>query len=204
MPAQLTPIDFAKQELAQNVREPECYARYCGGRIEAWCADFVSWCYVQAGAPLPGYTPPTLQKISRTASCSYVAGQMRDRGLLLDASITPQVNDMIFYKYVDPKTRSNISPGPFGLPFVYGHIGIVEGIDGDKVVSVEGNVSNKVARVRTRLNSPSIGAYGRFFSPAGTLQLSSALRKGPVVPVLVGGATGFVLWRAYKRLKRST
>lgn len=154
------PIEIAQQELAAGIREPAAYARYAGGRDEAWCSHFVSWCFAQAGYPFASYIAPSPTQWNPAGSCSRVARNMRDIGRLFSPEeVTPQANDLIFYKKVEGGRF--VTPGMFGLPFILGHIGIVEGIDGDKVVTIEGNYSNKVARVRTPLNSPNIAYYGR-------------------------------------------
>ena len=54
-----TPVEIARQELASGIREPAAYARYSGGRNEAWCAHFVSWVLDQAGIPFADYIVPT-------------------------------------------------------------------------------------------------------------------------------------------------
>lgn len=160
-----TPIELARQELAAGVREPAAYQRYSGGRNEAWCSHFVSWCFAQAGYPFASYVIPSPTRANPAASCSRVAKNMADIGRLYRPNeVTPQANDLIFYKY-----RENgkfVAPGIFGLDFILGHIGIVEGVDKDKVVTIEGNYSDMVARVRTPLNSPSIAYYARPFTTA--------------------------------------
>lgn len=156
-----SPIDLAKQELASGIREPAAFARYAGGRDESWCAHFVSWLFAQAGYPFAGYIVPTPTQGSPTANVMRVASNMQTIGRLYrPGEITPQANDLIFYK-TRSRTGGFVTPGLYGLPFALGHIGIVEGIDGDKVVTIEGNYSDKVARVRTPLNSDTIAFYGR-------------------------------------------
>ena len=166
-----TPLDFARQELASRIKEPEAFARYSGGRDEAWCAHFVSWLYAQAGAPLPGYFPPHTGRggFSPTGGCNYLVKTMRDAGRILPPGTIPQPNDLIFYKHVDPKTGQFTTKGAlYGLPFVYGHVGLVADVIEDrgvkKVVTIEGNYSSKVSEVKTRLDSPTIGLFAR---PAG-------------------------------------
>jgi hypothetical protein len=165
------PIDLARQELAAGVKEPAAYARYSGGRDEAWCAHFVSWLFRTAGQPLPGSVVPGPGVGSPTAGCNFIVKTMNEAGRLLPAGAVPQANDLIFYKRVDPKTGKFEAPGLYGLPFIYGHIGIVEGIVEEggvkKIVTIEGNYSDKVARVKTRLDSPTIGCFAR---PVGAVK----------------------------------
>lgn len=160
-----TPIEFARQELAAGVSEPEAYPRYTGGRDEAWCAHFVSWAYAQAGHPLPGYFLPTPQRRPPTAGCNHIMRTMVEGRHVLPPGERPRVNDLIFYK----RRVGGVfeQPGYYGLPFVYGHIGIVDKIERDPktgqefVITIEGNYSDRVALVRTKLNDPSIGGFAR-------------------------------------------
>jgi hypothetical protein len=172
------PIDLARQELAAGVKEPDAYARYSGGRDEAWCAHFVSWLFRTAGAPLPGSVVPGPGVWSPTAGCNFIVKTMKEAGRLLPSGAIPQANDLIFYKHVDPKTGAFESPGLYGLPFIYGHVGLVEGVVDEggvkKVVTIEGNYSNKVARVKTRLDSPTIGCFAR---PVGAVKSAVELQR---------------------------
>lgn len=172
------PVDLARQELAAGVKEPEAYARYSGGRDEAWCAHFVSWLFRTAGQPLPGSIIPGPGVWSPTAGCNYIVKTMKEAGRLLPPGMLPQANDLIFYKRADPKTGGFEAPGLYGLPFIYGHVGLVEGVVEEggvkKVVTIEGNYSNKVARVKTRLDSPTIGCFAR---PVGAVRSAVELQR---------------------------
>lgn len=189
-----TPLDFARQEVAfvnpdgkLGVREPMALDKYAGGRDEAWCAHFVSWLYAQSGLPLPGYfVPSTAPKgMPPTAGCNYLMKRMGEFGKILKPGERPQPNDLIFYKRVVGGVYEQ--PGYYGFPFVYGHVGLVEGIEQDKktgqeyVVTIEGNYSSKVARVKTKLNDPSIGAFARpidFAKVAGGVGVNLLLAVG--------------------------
>ena len=179
------PVDLARQEAAfvnpdgkLGVREPDAYARYSGGRDEAWCAHFVSWLFRTAGHPLPGSIIPGPGVWSPTAGCNFIVKTMKEAGRLLPAGALPQPNDLIFYKRADPKTGRFEAPGLYGLPFIYGHVGIVESVIEEngvkKVVTIEGNYSNKVARVKTRLDSPTIGCFAR---PVGAVRSAVELQR---------------------------
>ncbi|MCX5748452.1 MAG: hypothetical protein NT062_38855 [Proteobacteria bacterium] len=73
-------------------------------------------------------------------------------------------------------------------------MGIVEGVDGDKVVSIEGNLSDRVARVRTPLKSASIAFYGRPFT---TAQIAGAAGAGIGV-LAIAGIGAYLLMRSRK------
>lgn len=188
-----TPVEIARQELASGIREPAAYARYSGGRNEAWCAHFVSWVLDQAGIPFASYVVPTPSRANPTASVSQAAKNMSDIGrLFTPESTTPQPNDLIFYKQI--ANGNFVSPGRFGFPQLLGHIGIVEGVDGDKVVSIEGNLSDRVARARTPLKSASIAFYGRPFT---TAQVAGAAGAGIGV-LAIAGLGAYLLMRSRK------
>lgn len=147
-PAQLALSEWTiKQANKAAVSEPAAYSRYAGGRAEPWCAHFVSWVFDRVGQPLPGYVRPTVSRANPTASASYLYQQAVAQGAL---SRTPKVNDLIFYKNSDPSKPS-------------GHVGIVTDVGGGKVISVEGNLSDTVARVTHSLSDPKILGYGRFY-----------------------------------------
>lgn len=187
-----SPIDIARQELAAGVKEPAALDRYAGGRDEAWCAHFVAWTYAQAGYPFASYIIPSPSQWNPAASCSQIARNMADIGRLYrPGEIVPQANDLIFYKKVENGRFG--TPGSFGLDYKLGHIGIVEGIDGNKVVTIEGNYSNRVARVRTPLDSPTIAYYGRPFTPA---QAAAAAGLGTIVVIGLGA---YLFMRSRKR-----
>ena len=208
----VTPLELARQQLADGVREPEAFARYSGGRDEAWCAHFVSWLFRTAGKPLPGSLVPTPNVWSPTAGCNYIAKRMNEAGKILPAGVVPRPNDIILYKKADPGTGTFQAPGLYGFPFIYGHVGLVKDVIEDKgvkkVVTIEGNYSRKVAEVTTRLDSPTIGLFAR---PEDVFSLSIAggsdadtggEQESFVGPFLFSAAAAGLLAFALKRKKR--
>jgi hypothetical protein len=185
-----TPIEVARKEI--GTREPQAFSRYAGGRQEAWCAHFASWAFDQAGVPFAEYIAPSPTRASPTASVSFVASVLDKLGRLMPPTSTPQPNDLIFYKQTEG--GKFVTPGRFGLPVGLGHVGIVEGIEGDKVVSIEGNFSDRVARVRTPRNSPNIAFYGRPFTKAQVI----AAGAGGAAALVAAGVGVFLLMRSRK------
>jgi peptidoglycan hydrolase-like protein with peptidoglycan-binding domain len=113
--------------------------RYSGGREVAWCANFVSWSFRQAGTPLPGNQ-------WSLGSCDYMMNQMKSNGVWFNrGQQPPQAGDVIF----------------FGRPGDSTHVGIVERVENGKVYTVEGNTGNRVARRSYDINSGKILGYGR-------------------------------------------
>lgn len=94
---------------------------------EPWCADFVSWCFLQAGTPLgPGGTGfaynPWLAKWLEQSGFGFCVGQQE-----------PQRGDIVIYDL-------NLN----GVP---DHCGIVAGVREKYLDVIEGNYSDRVALV---------------------------------------------------------
>ena len=112
---------------------------FTGGRAEPWCADFVSWVVRAAGRPLSGGEDGW--RIAWTGGVRdwfAARGRFRER-LVAD----PRPGDVVW--------------------FVHGHVGIVTGVRGTTLETVEGNSGNAVrarAYPRWRMN-PDIGGFGR-------------------------------------------
>lgn len=119
-------------------------ARYSGDRLEPWCANFVAWCYREAGTSLPGN-----QRL--LASVQYMEDKIKESGKFIPANVViPNPGDVIFFA-----NRGDSDKGPGR------HVGIVEKFEGGKVHTVEGNVSNRVARRVHDEKKPRITGYGR-------------------------------------------
>ncbi len=120
-------VDIAVHEI--GVREASChndgkrveeYLAYTGlGKGHAWCAAFVSWCYGQAGLAVPRNAwSPALFPMARR----YTAQQI-NQGTVRQADL--------FAIYSSSLQRIN-------------HVGIVRKKEGNWIVTVEGNVDNRV------------------------------------------------------------
>ena len=108
----------------------------------AWCDVFVDWCFYQ----LCGKNAKIAQGIECQtgdlgAGTPYSAQYYKNQGRYDN---TPKVGDQIFFK-----NSGGIC-----------HTGIVEGIDGEYVNTIEGNTNNMVARRSYRIGSSSIAGYG--------------------------------------------
>ncbi len=102
----------------------EEYLAYTGlGKGHAWCAAFVSWCYSQAGHLVPRSAwSPALFPVARC----YTSQQIRE------GSIRPAD---LFAIYNQRLGRIN-------------HVGIVQKIEGNWLLTVEGNVADRVLSKR--------------------------------------------------------
>jgi hypothetical protein len=139
---------FARQEVDRAVREDLGNNKDSGKRIEhyhevagwkgdkaaAYCASFVSYCYIRAGVPIGGLLDGKILKPG-TASCWAMAEWFRRGGDKGEALFVrkplgrPQPGDAIF---IDTN-----SPGP------YNHVGLVESYDETTgaIHTIEGNTT---------------------------------------------------------------
>lgn len=120
------------------------FGRWYGMDEQPWCAMFVSYCFYNAGLPLPITTRKGF------AYCPYGVKWFKEQNKFFS---TPVVGDVVFYDW----EKDGISD----------HVGIVERINPDKsIVAIEGNTAvgndsngGEVMR-RTRQKSQIIG-FGR-------------------------------------------
>jgi hypothetical protein len=129
------------------------------GRIKhvPWCAYFVVWCYHEAGIVIPG-------NAWKLGSVDYLEGQARLHGEWAKARHVlawhkfrvdtgwPAPSDIVFFG----------DRGDSDSKLTGRHCGLVEFARGDKVITIEGNKSNRVKRGSYRLDDPRITGYGRF------------------------------------------
>lgn len=122
--------------------------RYMKGDEIAWCSGFVLFCFEASDdGPLTKSlsTWYLLRSVSKMIAFAQARGWFFARG-----TKPPQRNDIVFFG----DTASDV--GVAGS-----HVGIVVGVDGDDVLTVEGNSGNKVARRRYPKNHRTIVGYAR-------------------------------------------
>ena len=107
---------------------------------EPWCADFVSWCFREAGVPLgPGGTG--------FSYCPYMGRWLEQAGLLYQVGETdPLPGDVVIFDL-------NLNGTP-------DHVGIVERVEGGDMIVIEGNYSDGCQRVR-RSDYAVVWGWGR-------------------------------------------
>lgn len=111
----------------------EAYLAYTGlGKGHAWCAAFISWCYEQAGLTEPRnpWSPalfPNARTYCRNGAC---------RGLKT-STIKPAD---IFGIYSHSGKRIN-------------HVGLVRSVEGKYLLTIEGNVEDRVLSKRRHLST---------------------------------------------------
>lgn len=111
---------------------------YSGGRPDPWCANFVCFVMDRARAWVPGSIPPAPDRWNLMASSSAMFISLTNNKMIVD---DPQPGDIMF---LDDPPR---------------HVGIVIEVREDDVITIEGNMSDRVKMV-VRTKSPSL-RYGR-------------------------------------------
>lgn len=116
-------ISIAKSQIGVKENPPNSnsvkynlwmYGRNVSGPEYPWCAAFVSWCFRNDQSLCP-----------KTASCLNMLQWFETRGQIVK---TPQPGDIVFFHYSTNTRRTN-------------HVGIVVGVDGKIIITVEGNTS---------------------------------------------------------------
>ncbi|MGJ1242420.1 CHAP domain-containing protein [Sphingobacterium multivorum] len=129
-------VDTALQEIGVQEAtgnndgvQVEAYLRYVGlGKGYAWCAAFVSWCYGRAGlaAPRNAWSPALFPMTRRCTAAQIAQGSIQQADL--------------FAIYSSSLQRIN-------------HVGIVRKKEGNWILTVEGNVDNRVLCKRRPLTT---------------------------------------------------
>jgi hypothetical protein len=128
-------VDIARQELAKKIIEtplncdvpnlsqvgscgPEI-DKFTDSHLENWCADFVSWVYKTAGFPFTGGASGgwRLAGVAGIQTWFIANGQYFSSK---DTTKTPQPGDVVFFNGTK-------------------HIGIVDTVKGDTIITIEGN-----------------------------------------------------------------
>lgn len=133
--------DAASQSGPNNFTK---YARDVGhANGQPWCATFVVWVFEQAAGGDKGLASNTLFGAT-TAGCAANVSKFKKAGKWLEPSQTPKPGDVIFYKK--------------------SHTGVVVGVNGTTVYTIEGNTSpdNKIERDggAVSLKTRTVGATG--------------------------------------------
>lgn len=145
-------IEIAEQELAKNpVEYDENVDKYTTGIDEAWCADFVSWVFKQAGIPFSG----------------GASGGWRYPAVL---GLQAMFRNTAGYEFFDVGTKP---PMPGDVAFYIGaqtpdggstrHTNIVISVQGGTMTTIGGNEGDKVTKSTKdiQLGSESLVGFGR-------------------------------------------
>ena len=131
-------INAAKGQLGNKGGEPFWTWFGFKDRVE-WCACFVSWCEEQCGFISSG-DAPKFALVSDGADWFVLRDQWRLMG------DTPEPGDLIFFDWDQDGGRD--------------HVGIVTGVSGDRVFTIEGNSSDLCRQKRYFIDDPVIYGYG--------------------------------------------
>ena len=116
---------------------------YYGRRGEPWCAMFVSYCFHEAGLPLPAETPKGF------AYTPYGAKWFNDNDRWAKNSETPKTGYVVFFNW--PGNKENRIE----------HVGIVERVNKDgSIETIEGNTGPDTCCVMQRHRKVSDGIVG--------------------------------------------
>jgi peptidoglycan hydrolase-like protein with peptidoglycan-binding domain len=122
-------LRIATQEIGYSESPPDSnrtkFGAWYGLDGVQWCGIFVSFCFYEAGLPLPPAKPREFVNPKGFAFCPFGIEWFRDQGRLLK---TPQVGDVVFYNWSGSRVAE--------------HVGIVEAVNADgSVISIEGNTA---------------------------------------------------------------
>ena len=131
-------VNVAMGQLGNKGGKP-FWSWYGFKKREEWCAFFVSWCEDQCGY-IKKDLAPKFAIVSDGADWFVLRDQWRLMG------DTPEPGDLIFFDWDQDGGRD--------------HVGIVTGVAGNKVFTVEGNSSDRCRQKRYSLDDPVIYGYG--------------------------------------------
>lgn len=174
-------IAIAKAEIGVKEYPPGSnqvkYNNWMYGRnaSEPWCASFVAWCFKGTGL------------VPKTASCLNMLEWFERRGQIVKE---PKPGDIVFFHYSTNARRTN-------------HVGIVVGVDGKIIKTIEGNTSvssnDSGGCVMSRSRNKNIVAYARpKYSDNGTTP-SIINKKRPTLRI---GSKGEDVLYLHKQLKK--
>lgn len=114
------------------------YGAWAGPAYAEWCAIFVGFCLHYANVPETAFP--------WDASVQLWISAAKEKGLFCSPEgYAPKPGDVVFLRLADDSSAS--------------HIGIVEKVEGDKIVTIEGNAGRAVARREYALGSAQLAGY---------------------------------------------
>lgn len=113
-------VEVALKEIGTKASPPDCVKYNLNGKCQKWCAAFVSYVYQHAG-----YKLPTIY--SAQALLDYMHENQWAASRPKSSDIRP--GDMVFF----PRQKE---------ADIAGHVGIVKMVNGNKVITIEGNTGS--------------------------------------------------------------
>lgn len=127
---------------------------------DAWCATFISALFVKAGAT---------DLIVPECSCDKMLAGMKNLGIFIeDENRVPSKGDIVFYDWQDNGCGDNKGYSE--------HVGIVESVNGNTFVVIEGNKNDGVERRTCEVNQ----RYLRGFAVPKYSPTSAQVNNSPV------------------------
>lgn len=142
-----SPADFAvslvgvKEEGGRNLGPPDVLFNLSLKDGSAWCSLFVMACYAAAGRPLPDRAAQWWKRRNAAEMCAALVNVRMGPGL------RPEPSDICAVP----------QEGGSGV-----HVGIVERVNHDRIITIEGNLRDSVERVERHP-----AAMVAFFRPGG-------------------------------------
>ena len=140
-PARQAILGIAEREFAKKPRAFDYNVlQYTQGIREAWCADFVSYVYKEAGQTMTNYRTGGW----RISGVQGMRDYFESKGMYRRAgSYTPRSGDVAFY-----------------MTGGWNHVNIVTTTDGNKMITIGGNENRTVMRTSHTMNYGSGGLVG--------------------------------------------
>lgn len=111
---------------------------------DSWCATFVSACSIKAGAT---------DILPCECSCERMIELFKNIGCWVEAdNYVPKVGDILFYDWQDSGVGDNRGWSD--------HVGIVETVNANNIVVIEGNINDAVGRRIVYIDGKHIRGYG--------------------------------------------
>lgn len=116
-------LDIGRSELGTAEHPPESnhqkFGQWYGADGVPWCAEFVSYCFYNAGSPFPASTAKGFASVEAGRDWFDSKGWIKNK---------PEMGDLIFYHFDAEHAGAN-------------HVGIVESVGANSVTTIEGNTS---------------------------------------------------------------
>ena len=140
-------VDIAVRELgvseATGRNDGVPAQRYMEGDELPWCMGLVLKVCAWAATPLPG-------GYWKMRNVAYAEAECLNAGIWIGPRVIPDPGDVVFFA---TREGSDIGSGR--------HAGLVESVRGHQIHTIEGNVSNRVARRVYAIGDPRITGFAR-------------------------------------------
>jgi peptidoglycan hydrolase-like protein with peptidoglycan-binding domain len=170
-------ISLAQNELGykEGKNNENKYGAEYGMNNQPWCCIFVYLMYLHAGFQL-----------YKTASCGIMIDWLKQNGKFKDKSYLPKVGDLIFF---DWEANGRVD-----------HVGLVEKVEGNTVITIEGNRSDAVGRYTYSLDNKTIFGYGVVLDEASQNSAESSTNNEVILPVVKKGSKGDIVKTVQSKL----